>query len=52
MDAAAASGDAELFRSNMGGAHIVGGKQGEKRRSLGGGFDSGAAVHLLPIDQT
>src|ERR1035437_3990992 len=51
MDAAATSGDAKLFRSNMGGAHIVGGEQGEKRRSLGGSFDRGSAIHLLPIDQ-
>ena len=35
----------------MSGTHIVGGEQGEKRRSLGGGFDSGAAIHLLAVDQ-
>ena len=35
----------------MSGADIVGGEQGEKRRALGSGFDGGATIHFLPIDQ-
>jgi hypothetical protein len=35
----------------VGDAHIVGSKQGEKRRSLGSGFDCGAAIHFLSVDQ-
>jgi len=51
MDAAAAIAGAKLFCGDMSGAHILGGEQREKWRTLGSGFDGGATVQSADISE-